>query len=366
MALKEQIVDLTKKLASIKSTADRPKELARVAETVEKFLANEKLVKQKFIKNNKVALVYTFKKTKQPKIFMIGHLDVVPAEDTEFNIQVKGDRLIGRGVEDMKGSDVVMILLMQALSKIKNPPSVGLMLTTDEEVGGFNGVGYLINEKGYDCDVAFVPDAGENFDLTYAQKGIVHLKITAKGKSAHGSRPWLGDNALDKLVDACHYLREEFPPVKKAVWTTTCNLGKITGGTVANVVPDQAEMLVDIRFTEKHNQSQLIKKISQKLSDLKVEKISGGEVVYTQPNNPYFKSFKKLTEKELARKARTFRSHGASDGRFLAAKNIPVILTGCVGGNTHGRGEWVSINSLLKLYSIVKNFVLTEGFKDKE
>lgn len=362
MEAKKQLVELTQKLVSIKSTADRPGELKKVMALADRFLANKKIFKKKFIRNNKVSAVYTFRKTKEPKIMMVGHLDVVPAPDHLFKATTKGDCLMGRGVEDMKGMDAAMILAMKEFSELKNPPSVGLMLTTDEEIGGYDGVSYLFNEMGYNCQVGFIPDAGRDFNIIFAQKGILHLRITANGKGAHGSRPWLGDNALDKLVDVCQVLRKVFPGTKKDAWVTTCSLGRISGGTAANVVPDQAEMLIDIRFTEEHSKGKLLAKIKKLFPKLKVEEISGGEVLFTETSNNYLKSLKKIIEKELGRKIKTDKSHGASDGRFLAGKNIPVLLIGPTGGGTHALDEWVSIKSLVQTYRIVKNFVLEHGY----
>ena len=120
------------------------------------------LVIKKYEKNNKFSLVATFKKTKHPKIFFVGHLDVEDAEEELLNPKIEGNKIKGRGDIDMKGPSAVLIDLFIELSKENKIYDIGLMLTTYEEIGSQNGVEHLLNEENYSCDFAIIPDGGFN------------------------------------------------------------------------------------------------------------------------------------------------------------------------------------------------------------
>lgn len=212
--MKQEIVNLTKKLIKVPSVKANTAALYKIINFCKTYFAGREFITKKLESNKKLSLVVTFEKTQKPEIFLVGHLDVVEGEKEQFIPQVKGNRLYGRGSKDMKGADSVMMVLMKNLASMKIKPSLGLMLTTDEEIGGLNGVGYLLRTKKYSCKVAFVPDGGNNFKIITSEKGVIHFKLTAKGKSAHGSRPWIGENAIDKLIKAYQKLRKEFPNPK--------------------------------------------------------------------------------------------------------------------------------------------------------
>ena len=134
MTTKEEITALLRKLVSFKTTADNPEELSKCIDFVKGFLPKTLIVK-KYVKNKKPSLVITFAKTKNPEIFFACHLDVVPAPDSMFVPRIKGKRMYARGSYDDKGSAAALICLMRDFAKEGKKPSVGLILTTDEEIG---------------------------------------------------------------------------------------------------------------------------------------------------------------------------------------------------------------------------------------
>lgn len=358
---KEEIIILTEKLIKIESVKTRPENLDRVIGFCQDYFSGRNFVIKRFEKNKKPSLVVTFENTKSPEVFMAGHLDVVEAEKEQFRPEVKRGRLCGRGSADMKGADAVMMLLMKNLSKLKGKPSLGLILTTDEEIGGFDGARYLLEDKGYSCKVAFVPDGGRNFKIITSEKGIMHLKISAKGKSAHASSPWKGENALDKLINAYENLRKEFPnPKGPKDWRISLNLGKMQGGDATNKVADWGEAFIDMRYPETYTKEQILKKINGLIGDLKLEVITSGFPFHTDRDNPYIQRYHEIAEKTLKRKVSFDRSPAASDARFFSPKRIPVILTEPMGGGVHGKNEWVDIKGLEKLYQILEEFVLNK------
>ena len=352
------LVELTKKLIEFKSTREHPEELKNIVDFVDAYLGDG-FIKERFERNGKHSMVVSFSPGKHHKIMFVGHLDVVEAEEIQFHPVVENDKLFGRGALDMKGPDAVMIKLFKDLKESDLP--ISLMLTTDEEVGSRDGVEFLLKEQNYSADFAVIPDGGENFSIIIKGKGVAHFHVEAVGASTHGSRPWEGINALDKLIDFYEDLKKDFPKEPcgdPQHWHNTINLGVLKGGEAANIVPDKAEMELDIRFVEPWTVSKMHAYVLEKAGDrVKVELRSYGEVVSTPEDHPMVQKFKESVEEVLGRKAEFSVEHGATDGRFFAEKGIPSIVTYPVGGNIHGKDEWVSIKSLHQLYDIFKVFL---------
>jgi succinyl-diaminopimelate desuccinylase len=130
---------------------------------------------------------------------------------------------------------------------------IGLLLTGDEESGGFDGVKFLL-DQGYKSEVVIIPDGGQDINkIVVKEKGIIWLKLIAHGSSAHGSMPWNGQNAILILSDFLQNIHNLFVPHDQHPddhWVATFNLGKIEGGSVANQVPAVASAWCDIRYTE--------------------------------------------------------------------------------------------------------------------
>lgn len=341
------------------STSQNPSELNNIVDFVENYFGNKKIFTKRYQNNNKPSIVITFKNTKKPDIFLNGHLDVVNASNNEFKSKIKGNKLYGRGSADMKGPIAVMILVMDHFLKLKKRPSLGLMLTTDEEIGGHNGVEYLIEKEKFRSKVAIVPDGGENIlKVIYKAKGVLHLKITAKGKTYHGSMPWLGESAIDKLIDGYIDLKKLFPKINKNnYWKPTLNLGAIKGGETPNKVPDHAEILLDIRFTEKENAHDLLNKVRKIFKDSKIEILVEGNVFYSSRKNQYLKRYVKAVNKITKKNSILAPTFGAFDARFFSKKNIPVIVNQPVCGDTHAENEWIDIKSMENYYNILIEYV---------
>ena len=357
MYTNKEAIKVASDLIRIRSTKDNQKGREDVLAYVQKYFEGECVHIRKYEKNGVGSLVITLKKEKHPYLFLNGHLDVVSAKEVDFKPKVEGDKLYGRGSGDMKGAVAVMMMLIKHLSRKKKKPSVGLMLTTDEEVGGRNGVGHLVNDKGYRAEFLIVPDGGKHLgQVVVNQKGVVQIKITAHGKAAHGSQPHLGENAIEKLFIYYQAIQQLIPPMQKTEWKSTLNLGKIEGGANVNAVPDRAEMCLDIRFTKQEEREKLLKKIRE-ITDGNVEIISEGNPFSQSENHPLVKRYMAVASRYNKGTVKTTQEEGASDARFFSEKNIPTVITTLVCGNIHGDGEWVSTSDMGTFYAIVSDFV---------
>src|SRR5688572_21553989 len=184
-----------------------------------------------------------------PVIVIHGHIDVVPGREGQFSPAVEGDRLIGRGAYDMKGAAAAMML---ALADLRDQQGlrVRLALVPDEETEEeFDRGSDVLVDQGLGGDFAIT---GEPTDMLIgvAAKGVLALRIVVKGRAAHGSTPWEGDNAITKAYSIFRGI-ESLPFARQSSELfdrPSINLGRILGGDALNKVPDTCLADVDIRY----------------------------------------------------------------------------------------------------------------------
>jgi len=346
----KQLTKLTTDLIKFKTTKDNPKELQKCVNYVEKQLPKYLHIK-KGVNKGKPYIIASVKKTTKPKLLLTGHLDVVEAEPEQFKPKIKNGKIFGRGSFDMKSGCAAIIQII----KEEKEKDIAVMLTTDEEIGGEAGIGFL--SKTWKPKLAIATECtGARFNIK--NKGILWLKIKTKGKAGHGSKPWKGENAIDKLLKKYEKIKKMFPKPSEKKWQATMNLGMIKGGEAYNKVPDQAEMGLDIRYTEKEDVNQLIKKI-KKIKDIQIEVDQKQPMRITDKNDSQIQKLKKIAQKITKRKIELASQTGASDTRYFAAKGVVTTDFGGRGKNVHGKNEWVSIKSIVETFKILKEFVKT-------
>ncbi|MFH1398566.1 MAG: M20 family metallopeptidase [Candidatus Woesearchaeota archaeon] len=351
-----ELTELTKKLIGYKTTADQPEELKRCIDFVERYFEGCNVFVKRYEKNQKHSIVVTLKKTKRPELFLIAHADVVPADDADFSPKVKGRRLYGRGALDDKSSVAIIMGMIKQYSKQQKKPDIGVMITTDEEIGSKNGVEYLVNKVGYRCKFCIVLDGGHKYEIVTKEKGALGVKLSVQGKEAHGSMPWKGENSIEKLLEEYIRLKKRFPKTTKTDrWKPTINLGMIKGGRVLNQVPGFAEMWLDIRYTD-DKFKKMILGYMKKIRGVKCEILGDALILTTNENNEYVVALEATMKSSLGA-AKISREHGATDARFFGAKGIPAVLILPSGSNVHASNEYVEIASQEEVYWMLKDFI---------
>lgn len=357
MSTQEELLQTTKDLIALRTTQDRFDQLHACADYIAHFFSGTGLTIERFEHEGVPSVVVT-KGTKNPTVFLSGHFDVVPGEDEQFVPRVEGDRLFGRGAMDMKSGDAAMMHLMRDLAHTDH--SVGLMLTGDEEIGGFNGTAKIL-ESGYASDVAIIPDGGEAVhQVMRGQKGIFRVTLTAHGVNAHGSMPWLGENAIERLAQVISLVQEQFLPLSHHPadhWVTTLNIGRIQGGVATNQVPNLATAHLDIRFPETDSPKDIESRIRSILCEgVEAEFSVLGPPVSVDVEHPLARPFLDAI-REGGREPMWGVDHGASDGRFFADKGTLVLISQPDGGNLHAPAEWVHIPSIKCYYDVLHTYV---------
>lgn len=354
-------LDMTRDLIRIPSTADRPDALrAAIAYAADALAGTPGLTVNRFERNGKPSLVARVRDTRTPRVLLLGHLDVVPAPAELFTPREERGQLIGRGACDMKSEVAVMVdCVRELVASAPSAPDIALAITSDEEIGGRDGAAYLVDELGYRPAVAFVPDGGEGIEeIVRMSKGVLHVRLTARGKSAHGSRPWLGENAIEALVAAALRIRQAFPDREIAEhWHDTCSVGTIAGGNATNQVPDLATCTIDIRHTEGTDPDALLYRIRTLAVPCAVEVLSAGPVRTTALDNAYLLQYAEVVRKAIGREVRFTRTHGADDGRHLAAHDVPIIVSRPRSGGQHSAEEWVDLAGLAEFRQCLGAFL---------
>lgn len=357
METNDELLSLTESLMRFRTTADRPDALGACAEFVARYFDGTGLVVERIDRNGVPSVVVT-RGTKTPRVFLCGHFDVVPGAPHQFEPRRDGGRLYGRGALDMKSGVAAMMWLMRGLAA--TPHDVGLLLTGDEEVGGFDGVAFLL-DRGYGCEAAVIPDGGEAVHrLISKEKGILQVTVSAEGRGAHGSTPWNGRNAIDRLTDALASARSLFVPAARHPedhWVATLNVGTIEGGEAANQVPSSAVARCDIRFTERDDPDALFARLSEAMPEgVRVTRGLSGSPVDVSPDDPFVAAFADALRRH-GREPEYALDHGSSDGRFFSARGIPVLISQPDGAGLHGPEEWVDVRSIGLYAMVLRSFL---------
>ncbi len=289
-------------------------------------------------------------------VILHGHVDVIPGEEMQFIPRIEGERLYGRGSYDMLGAVAVMLHLMERFVQYRQHPDVLLMLVPDEEVGSNFGTPFLI-EQGYTGGFVI---SGEptNLDISLQAKGVLHLEAEVKGVSAHGSRPWLGENAIEKAMSIYLSIKElPFNRVSNDYFPApSLNLATINGGKVFNQVPDSCSFGLDIRYLPGQNPEEIIEEIKRVSEDMNLKRVQYFSPVSVDRQHPFVQALFHAVAKFSRDGARFFGQDGSGDTRFFTPLGIPAVEFGPCGAGHHGKEEFVVLPSLLEYEKILLQF----------
>src|SRR4051812_22657820 len=237
--------------------------------------------------NGRPVLAATVGAASAPTVVLHGHLDVVPGLPEQFSPRIQGDRLYGRGAYDMKGGLAAMMCAVRELAG-QDRVRVRFVCVSDEESEDeeLRGTDHLVDE-GYTGDFAIT---GEPTDLHVGvqAKGVLAMRIEVAGRSAHGSTPWVGDNAVLKAIDVFRGI-ESLPFARESsdlFDRPSINLGRINGGDVLNRVPDRCTIDVDVRYLPGQDAEQILESV-RSLPDARITRVFHREPVDVPRGNPF-------------------------------------------------------------------------------
>jgi succinyl-diaminopimelate desuccinylase len=411
-----EVANLTSSLVRYKSAHPEGRTVECV-EYIRKYFDENGIEYYIHVKNdNRPNIVGQIKGESNKKILWVGHLDVVPEGDPNawsypaYSGKIVDGKVWGRGSSDMKGSCAAAMVAARILSKKRSiPHTIEYWFTCDEEIGGGVGARWLSESGKLKGDVCLIGDGNgggyENPSIDLGCKGGAGTKLISRGKTAHGSKPYQGDNAIDKLLKVIPYVYKignyklKLPPeldkplkastkfylleaktpsqtkaIKKMFYypTVTCNI--IKGGEKSNVVPDYAEADFDIRISPGASVSVVRDEIDRLVKEAGVPgvEVDKSRIVrplnskfdsagfYESPNTGFMKdlssTIRKATGKKPSIKILTGGTDGASTSKIAG---IPSLGYGAsLSGKAHEPDEYITIQNLVLGVKIYAGFPL--------
>ncbi|MFC4024432.1 M20 family metallopeptidase [Oceanobacillus longus] len=330
-----------------------------------KWLENQGLSVER-IKNNDFHMLVCEIGQGDNTIVLNGHIDVIEGEDEQFQPYINDGKMYGRGSVDMKAGVAASMETVAQLKDSNLTSRVMLQIVPDEETGGLHGTKYL-TEKGYLGDFIICGEP-TNMGIAIQSKGVLQLDFVVRGKPAHGSRPWEGNNAITNAYNLYEdilklpFAEETAPPMYDK---PSVNLAKIKGGTVYNKVPEVCEMSLDIRYLPEQSPDEIFKQI-EKITEGTVKTHICNRPVKTKEDNPYVEalanSIKNQTQLE---NVNIFGQHGSNDGQFFTEYGGSAVEFGPVGHDWHGDHEMVYVDSVREYQNVLEDFVSSFDNKNK-
>jgi glutamate carboxypeptidase len=294
----------------------------------------------------------------QPSILLLCHMDTVFPLDTihKTPFREEGDKIFGPGTLDMKAGIVISLAAIEeAIKQGLNRP-ITLLCTSDEEIGSHTSREHIERLAKESALVLVMEGALLDGSLKTWRKGVGEFIVTTHGRAAHsGGDHQAGRNAIEEMAHQIIAIQKLTDYSKQ----TTLNVGVIQGGTVSNVVPEQACIEVDVRVMQPGEWERLeaeMNELKPVLDGTRIE-ITGG---LNRPPMPFDDTMKATFEKAKSIAAgigmtlTAGGTGGASDGNFVAPLGIPVLDgMGAVGEGYHSEREYIFSASLEQKVKLV-------------
>ena len=297
-----------------------------------------------------------------PTLVFHGHLDVVPAHPEQFQPEIDGDRLIGRGAYDMKGGLAAMMVATRELAE-RDDIRIHFVCVADEESDEteLRASDWLV-KHGYVGDFAIT---GEPTDMHIGvqAKGVLALRLTFTGRAAHGSTPWQGDNAVLKAIHGFRRIEQmEWAQESSEMFPRpSINLGRIMGGDAINKVADKCVIDLDIRYLPGQEAGTILQEIAA-LPNVEVRKVFHRAPIMVEASNPYVQLLAQAIKEGTPAERISVGRDGTSDAISFLDAGVPAVEFGPIGAGHHGPEEWVSISSLERYRKALVDFaVLAAG-----
>jgi acetylornithine deacetylase len=298
------------------------------------------------------------------RLLLAPHLDTVNAKDEQFIPRTKNGRLFGRGACDTKGSVAAMLTALCELAQGRERPAeteivfVGLVDEEHAQAGS-----RALVAGGLKADLAIVGEA-TRLQVVTAHKGTSWMCLETSGKSAHGSCPELGRNAVHSMARVVDLLQTGYAAQLRRrrhslLGSATISVGAICGGTQANIVPDRCSILIDRRTLPGETITGVQREIlgvlrRKRLTATFVEdKLPPCLPLETDPRHPLVARFLKSVGQRKPKGVRYF-----CDASVLGHGGIPSVVFGPGDiAQAHTADEWISLAELERGKGLLLRFL---------
>ena len=320
-----------------------------------------------------------------PNFCFAGHTDVVPVGDLKswtvnpFGGVIKNQKLIGRGVSDMKGSIACFIAAVSEFLKInkKINGSISLLITGDEETVAINGTKKVIEkliqkkEKINFCIVGEPTNENKLGEMIkIGRRGSITGHLTIIGIQGHVAYPHSSNNPSTIIVEVLNKIKKlKLDRGNKDFEASNLEITKINiDNTADNVIPAEAKASFNVRFNNLHTSSSIKKKLNKIFSstskkfkaNYKIRYHVSGESFLTKPNKTVY-MIKNVIKKSTKINPVLSTTGGTSDARFIK-KISPCVEFGLIAKTIHQVDEMARLADLRKLKNIYRD-ILFNYFK---
>ena len=302
----------------------------------------------------------------RPRILLGPHLDTVGIDNMTippFSGEIRDGKIWGRGASDTKGPMAAMLMGLKNNKEILKdlPVAVDFVAFMGEEASQHGSKHFA---KHHAAEYAFaIVGEPTSMQVVNITKGSVWATLTASGISVHSSQPEKGDNAILKISRALLDLQEVLAPRlasfgHEILGHSTMNIGVISGGLAANIVPNLATAQIDIRQTPLlYSAGGALQLLRETIAELKLPL----DIIYAHENppmetdaeNPYIQKLLATDSKTQLAGAPLF-----SDAAHLSSAGLPSI---CIGPGSieqaHTKDEYIEIDRLLEGEAFFTDFI---------
>jgi acetylornithine deacetylase len=298
------------------------------------------------------------------RVLLAPHLDTVNAADGQFTPSKRNGRLFGRGACDTKGSVAAMLTALCEMAEAGPRPAETEIIfagLVDEEHGQAGSRALVAS--GLRAGLAIVGEP-TRLELVTAHKGTLWLELETRGKSAHGSCPELGRNAVHAMARIVDLLHTTYAAQlrRRRHWLLGCgtvSVGAICGGSQANIVPDSCTILIDRRTlpgeTEAGVRREIIDAVSRKnlKASFAKQRVPACLPLETDPRHPLVARFLESIGQRKPVGVRYF-----CDASVLAHGGIPSVVFGPGDiAQAHTADEWISVEALERGKRLLRRYL---------
>jgi succinyl-diaminopimelate desuccinylase len=307
-----------------------------------------------------------------PIFAFAGHTDVVPAGNEDawntapFEPTIKGDYLYGRGAADMKGGLASMVTATENFVQ-DNPDhngTIAFLITSDEEGVAINGtvkVMDYLNENDTKIDYCLLGEPSSTSItgdvIKNGRRGSLNGVINVNGQQGHVAYPHLAKNPIHFIAPALNDLcLQEWDSGNEYFPATSFQISNFhSGGGVTNVVPGEAKVMFNFRYSTETTKEELMAKVHEILDNHNIDYT----LDWHHSGNPFLTPVGDLVSacvsaiketKDITPELST--SGGTSDGRFIAKEGTQVVELGPVNATIHQINESILVKDLEDLSSI--------------
>ena len=287
------------------------------------------------------------------------HMDTVTLEPTGASMldpRIENGRMTGRGSCDTKASLAAMLTALETLIPRQRELKANLVVmgSVDEEYLMRGIVAFA--EGGPTIDAAVVGEP-TSLNVVRAHKGLVRWTIETRGRSAHTSRPEVGDNAIYQMVKLIDQLRGRIDPLLQArshplLGRPTFTVSTIHGGLGVNIVPDQCAISVDRRTLPSERADDVIAELHAAAAGIEGVRVVIGEPfaniagLDTPGDHPFVQLATRIAHAHGGSREPVGVPYG-TNAPGLAAKGVPTVVLGPGDiAQAHSEDEWVELEQV--------------------